>query len=131
MTKIVVYRPEACIPPRGAKSVLKLDNHPWRLTLNPGSNSISDENAKKLEAHPDFARYSDRGALAINDAPESTSPSDSTTAPDNLSQLNTDEAGELIDKTDNVELLQKWLKAETRKTTRGDLERRIEALTTA
>ncbi|MEO1390980.1 MAG: hypothetical protein AAFV85_26915 [Cyanobacteria bacterium J06634_6] len=129
--KIVVFRPEACSPPRGSRSVLKLDTGRWRLTLTPGDNSISDDDADKLQKHSDFARYNEQGAIAVKDAKGSPSPSDSTTAPVSLSHLNTDEAEALIGKTDNVELLQKWLKAETRKTTRGDLDRRIEQLTTA
>lgn len=131
MTKIVVYRPEACSPPRGRNSVLKIDDYPWRVSFNPGDNSVPDEDAERLAEHPDFKRYEAHGGLTIKDAPEESSPSDSSTAPENLSQLNTDEAEGLIGKTDNVGLLQKWLAAETRKTTRADLERRINALTEA
>lgn len=131
MSKIVVYRPEGCRPPRASNSVLKIDAYPWRLSLNPGNNLVSDEDAQKLENHSDFDKYQGWGALTIKDGPKEPSASDSTTAPDNLSHLNTDEAQDLIDKTDNVDLLRKWLAAESRKTTRGDLERRIKALTEA
>lgn len=128
MTKIVVFRPENCSPPRAAKATLNLDAYPWRIIFSPGNNSVSDENIAKLQEHLDFGRYQTLGALTIKDAVETVA-SDSTTAPDNLSHLNTDEAEDLIDETSNVELLQKWLKAETRKTTRADLDRRIAALT--
>lgn len=129
--KIVLYRPESCSPPRAATSQLNLASFPTRVILKPGKNSVSDEVAARIEAHPSFAKYKDQEALAISDPPVEPSPSDSTTAPENLSHLNTDEAGSLIDKTENIELLQKWLKAETRKTTRGDLDRRIKELTEA
>ena len=131
MTKIVVYRPEACNPPRGKNAALNLDDYPWRLRLSPGNNQVSDEDAAKLEEHPSFAKYEASEALTIKDTPEESSPSDSTAAPENLSQLNVDEAGDLIDQTDNVDLLNKWLAAERRVTTRADLERRIKALTEA
>ncbi|MEL7494808.1 MAG: hypothetical protein AAGJ95_12740 [Cyanobacteria bacterium J06554_11] len=131
MTKIVVYRPEACSPPRGRNSVLKIDDYPWRLSFTPGDNQVSDEDAERLRENSDFERYENHGGLVIKDAPTNPSPSDSSSAPANLSHLNVGEAENLISQTDNLVLLNLWLTAETRITTRADLERRIAALTEA
>ncbi len=99
--------------------------------LRPGQNKVEDAIATRLSKHPSFSKYKGWGALTIVDAPSDPTPSDAAKAPDTLAEFNVQEAEDLINRTENVELLQKWQKSDQRKSVQADLARRIKALTEA
>lgn len=61
---ILYYRPEL-EQPNPRKAFVTFD----KITLEPGVNVLSEVDVKKLQAHPDFARYCQWGAIALEAEP--------------------------------------------------------------
>lgn len=124
----VTYKPGRCSPPRGPSSQLLFDN----ITLQAGPrNYLSDDDLSRLMDHPDFARYEAIGAIEIQGAAEAVPTTPGNEYPANLSTLKTEAAEDLINATDDLEVLRTWFDAETRKGVREILSRRMREITSA
>ena len=88
---ILSYYPHLNLPyPR--KGPISFD----KVLLKPGKNELSDAQMKALKAHPDYKKYLEMGAIAIE--PEETPIED---YPDTLDALNVGEALDLIKQVDD------------------------------
>ena len=116
---IVIYKPKNCVPQRLGNIIFD------SVELKPGANMLTDKDYGRLSKHPDFEKYKTLKALVVQEPKEEVEPVPLTSIPQNLSGYNVEEAEDIIDNTHDVDVLQRWLTAETRKTTRTDLERRI------
>jgi hypothetical protein len=119
---IVIFKPENCYPPRRAG--IQLD----QIVLTPGVNHLSPEQTARLRAHPTFGQYQARNAIVVQEPVSEVTPIPLSDVPSNLSGYNVEQAEEIIDQTHDVDVLQRWLSGETRKTARTVIERRIDNL---
>src|SRR6056297_1415782 len=124
MPQVVIFKPQNCYPPLSSNTGIGFD----RLRLKPGANPLSDEAFSALAKHPSFQSYVGRKALIIQDQKADVEPVPLTDIPQDLTGYNVDEADEIIDKTNDLSVLQQWLSRETRITTKRDLDRRIKDL---
>lgn len=120
----VIYKPENCYPQQGPRSKIRFD----RLTLDPGTNHLSEAQFSTLAAHPDFKAYVNRKALIIQEPKEEVELVPLSDIPANLSAYNLTEAGDIIDNTHDVDVLKRWLKDENRKGARDQITLRIKNL---
>ena len=129
MSTCIVYKPSKTYPPQAATAEVWFDN----LVLKPGSrNFLSDSQLAELQAHPDYARYQGWGAIEVI-SPELATPelpiTDRGTAyPSNLSGISVEKAEDIVNACDDLAVLRAWFDAETRKTLREILTRRIEEI---
>ena len=121
MSKIVILKNANLFPPRKREARLNLD----RVSLKDGSNFLSDEQFNKVSRHPLYQALVERKALVVQEPQSEVEPVPLSEVPANLSGYNVEEADDIIDNTYDLDVLKRWLSAETRKTTRDDLNRRI------
>lgn len=121
---IVIYKPANTYPQQAEGSQVGFD----RLRLKTGVNHLTDAQFAALSKHPDYPAYVARKALVVQEEKDEVAVIPLTDIPANLSGYNTQEADEIIDNTHDVDILKRWLKDETRSTTRRDLTRRIKDL---
>jgi hypothetical protein len=124
MPTIVIYKPGNCYPEQREGSKVAFD----RLLLRSGINHLSDADFAKLKAHPDFAGYAERKALVVQEPKDEVEIVPLSDIPANLSSFNVAAADDVIDNTHDVDVLRRWLKEETRATTRKSLTQRIKDL---
>lgn len=124
MSESVIFKPAKCYPPMAPTARLWFD----RVRLKAGVNHLNDKDFQTLTTHPDYQGYADRGAVVamepeavVKDIPLSDTPA-------NLGAYNVGEAEDIINATEDIDVLKRWLSAETRKTTRDDLIRQIKDL---
>lgn len=125
----VYYYPQKESPPR--LGALVLDS----IQLIPGANSFSQGELEKLLAHPDYSKYEGK-AIAVEESPspEPSPEADDYSALADLSGFNIegDEsqvgAEDIVAEATDLDLLDKWLKAESRKTLQAIIQDRMEAL---
>lgn len=126
MSTCVVYKPSKCYPPQTATAELWFDT----IALKAGpKNFLDDQQLQALVDHPDYPRYRAWDAIEIM-APETPAPElpaidGKTTYPSNLSGLSVDKAEHIVNACDDLIVLRTWFDAETRKTLREILTRRI------
>lgn len=121
---LVIFKPENCYPPLNSGTGIAFD----RVRLKAGLNTLSESDYQKLSEHPSFADYLDRKALVVQEPVSDVEVIPLSDTPANLSGYNVEDAGEIIDNTHDLDILRRWLSAETRKTTRAALTQRIKDL---
>lgn len=139
MSTIVYYKPHLDTPAR--TGALRLDSIQLLPTPKGGvpvANHLSESSLAKLKAHPSFERRTQSGAVsfpATPEAPQTTESSDiDYSSLDDLSSFNiegdADNVGaqDIVAQTTDLDLLDRWLQAETRKTLQAIIESRIEEL---
>jgi len=120
----VIFKPGNCYPQQKEGSKVGFD----RLRLNTGANHLTEAEFAALSAHPAFQSYVDRKALVVQESKETVELVPLSEIPANLSAFNVGEAEEIIDNTHDADILRRWLKEETRATTRKSLTRRLKDL---
>lgn len=126
MSTCVVYKPSKCYPPQAATAEVWFDN----VILRPGAgNFLNDSQLDTLISHPDFPRYEAWDALEVvtpdTPAPELPTVAGAATYPASLGGISVDKAEDIVNACDDVAVLRAWFDAETRKTLREILTRRI------
>lgn len=129
MTTCVVYKPTACFPPKGVASEVFFDS----LCLKAGAkNYLTDDELERLISHDDYPRYEAWGAIEViqpeQEAPELAPAPGQPIYPANLSGISVEKAEDIVNGCDDVVVLRAWFDAETRKTLREILTRRIEEI---
>lgn len=99
------------------------------LEIKPGVHPIPDEDAAWLQQHPDYQRFVDMGALTLSG--EAAKPGEAAPPGDDLKEMNTDEALEVIKASSDVAELERWDAADARKTVSRSIKERIAELTAA
>jgi len=125
MPKIVIYKPENCYPQQRAGTQVGFD----RIRLKDGVNHLSDVSYKALIEHPDYPAYADRKALVVQEAQEEVQTVPFTEIPQNLTAYNPKEADAIIDRTHDKDVLNQWLKADSRAPVRKAITARLKDLT--
>lgn len=123
MTVSLTFHPHNCFPVR--KGRVKFDS----IELKSGTNFLSDIDFARLKEHPDYPRYVEWEAIKVQ---ESDAPVDSiplSDVPANLSAYSPKKAESIVDDTYDLDLLKRWLEAESRVTVKRVLEGRIQDLT--
>lgn len=117
--------------------ILKLDSVELKPTVKGGVpviNSLSERELEKLQAHSSYQRRVAAGALVVPDeaVPPPELPDYSALA--DLSGFNIEGddnsvgAEDIVAQTTDIDLLNRWLQAESRKTLKAIIEDRMEAL---
>lgn len=122
MTVSLIFHPHKCFPPR--KGAVKFDS----IELKSGINFLNDVDFSRLSSHPDYTRYVEWEAIKVQ---ESDAPVDSiplSDVPANLSAYSPKKAESIVDDTYDVDVLKRWLEAESRVTVKRVLEGRIQDL---
>jgi hypothetical protein len=126
MPGIVLFYPARAIPLMAETAQLGFD----KIFLNAGSNKLSPEELQQLKDHPDFARYSEIGALeVIEEEPVTIDPQANTNLAD-LMSFKEAEAIKIVNNTNSLETLESWLNVEQRSKVRTILNTRITQLKT-
>ncbi|HEY9737479.1 MAG TPA: hypothetical protein V6D06_14395 [Trichocoleus sp.] len=122
-TTTVIFKPSRTVPPMGRNARLSFDG----LTLRAGpKNFLGPADIAKLTKHPDFARYAVLGAIEIVESGAAIAAVPGKPAyPEKLDKLNVEQAEDMINACDELEVLRRWLGVETRKGLREILNRRI------
>ncbi|MBW4421786.1 MAG: hypothetical protein KME13_21630 [Myxacorys californica WJT36-NPBG1] len=118
--KLVLFRPEKLNPP------LRGEQYYDRLRLNPGTNHRSEDEVKKLLAHPDYAQHSEWGAIEVIE--EKPTVPKKTTVESGLDKLSEEDAQKVIEATFDIPMLEGYLAKEQRKAIVNLLNRRITEL---
>lgn len=129
MSTCVVYKPSKCYPPQAATAEVWFDS----IILKAGSgNFLNDGQLEQLMDHPDFVRYDTWGAIEVvtpdTPAPDLPVVQGQPTYPANLSGISVEKAEDIVNACDDVAVLRAWFDAETRKTLREILTRRIQEI---
>lgn len=132
MVKLIELLPDRAIP--RALAGVKFD----RVLVKPGINyQLSPAQVEKLLSHTDFQRYVGNGSINVIES--EVDPSAEEIEPQEPLSQNVDlsgfkvgedkgETGDIIRKTTKLDILDRWLSKETRKTVQGQLQRRITAI---
>lgn len=124
MSKSVIFKPAKCYPPMSKSAPLGFD----RVRLKAGVNHLNAKDFQILINHPDYQSYADRGAVVAMEPEKVVEDIPLSDTPANLGAYNVGEAEDIVNATEDIDVLKRWLSAETRKTTRDDLIRQIKDL---
>ena len=124
--KICTFDPKRLTPPSKATHVFSGDGR--SISIKPGRNQYDAEVLAWLEAQDGFNRLTESGAFVVVSATVETSPEATTEAQSTL-DFNTDEAIDLVNATEDVDLLRAWDEADKRKTVSAAIVKRIDELT--
>jgi hypothetical protein len=118
--KLVLFRPEKLNPPRRGEQYYD------RLRLDPGTNKRSDDEVKKLQAHPDYDQHRAWGAIDVIE--EKATVPKKTTVESGLDKLSEEDAQKVIEAAFDIPQLEGYLATEQRKPIVNLLNRRITEL---
>lgn len=123
MPTLVIFHPDKSIPPQREGATLSFD----AVELRAGVNSLPPDQLETLQKHPDFARFQKLKAIELVEKSEEIDPQANSEIAD-LGVYDADQAVKLVNNTNDLDILDGWLKTETRKPIRTAIATRINQL---
>jgi hypothetical protein len=122
--QILIFHPDRCVPPSTVAHTFD------GVALVPGRNNLTPDSLTLVLSHPDFPKYKNWGAINVIEPTVETETvqHNANSELESLAKYNVEDIDEILDATNDVELLQKWLQKETRKTVRPQIILRINAI---
>lgn len=123
MSTVVIFYPDKSIPPQRGNATLSFDS----VELRAGVNSLSSDQLQLLQQHPDFARFQNLKAIELVVHADTVEPLANSEITD-LGVYDIDQAATVVNNTNDLTILNSWLKTETRKPIRAIIATRINQL---
>lgn len=123
MATVVIFYPDKVIPALNPSARLSFD----AVELQAGTNALPPDQLEALQKHPDFSRYQSLKAIELVSESEEVDPNANAEIVD-LGIYDADQAVKIVNSTNDLAVLDAWLKTETRKTIRSAIATRINQL---